>query len=397
MRPSEADRLPRFDPGDPELLDDPYPVYARLRAAGPICRGAPGQWVVSRHTEVAALLRDPTLRKNLPDAYYRASGADDELSGFLARMNLGRRDRRASAVLAQAFRPIEARGLTAGMTQLVDRLLEPGRQRGRLDLVSEVALPLPLLVICDVLGVPEPDRDEVWPRVAELVAGLSDATGLSTDLTAAAAAYRWLRRYLTDLIHARRRAPRADLLSRLANEATLPTADIVDNALMVFYAGFETSKGMIANGVVALLNHPDQVARLRADGSLLDRAVDEVLRYEAPIQLTFRAPTEPIVVAGIRIRVNRVLVLLLGSANRDGSVFPEPDRFDVGRRPNPHVSFGGGAYYCIGAALSKVEGRVALRRLLDNFVTIEPAGQAVRAPLLNFRSYSSVPLAVVAR
>jgi cytochrome P450 len=390
---------PKFDALDPALLDDPNPTYTRLRDAGRLCRGGVGQWVVPRYDDVAPLLRDNRFTKNLPERYYDLAGTESAVSAFLARMNLGRRNRRASRLLAKAFRPVHIRGLEGRMEGMVDELLEPLLERRELDVVSDLALPFPVLVMCDLLGIPAADRDLVWPRAADLVAAFSDAAFLSErDMAIASVALEWLQDYLGGLVAERRQAPREDLLSRLLDVdetgQQLTDEEIVDNAITVFYAGFETSKGMLSNGLAALLEQPDELARLQADHSLVPTAVDEFLRYEAPIQISLRAPLEPVEVAGRTIRPGRVLVLLLGSANRDERRFPEPDRLDVGRRPNPHVSFGGGVFYCLGAALSKSEGEVALRRLLERVATFELAGEPVRRPLLNFRSYERLPLAI---
>ena len=390
-------RTPGFDVRDPDLLADPVGVYARLREAGAVLANGPGQWVVPRYREVAALLKDRRLTKTLPEQYYRYTVADPELSGFLSGQNLGRRNALATKVLVSSFSPGLVRRLDASMRRQVDDLLAPGLARGTLDLVTDLALPFPLTVICELLGVPAAERDELWPHAAQLVRAFSDIAFLTgQDVGAAVAALRWLRAYLADLL--RRGTGGDDLLTRMAaTEADgerLTTAEIVDNAITVFYAGFETSMGMITNGMVALLRNPDQLARLRAHPELTGPAVEEMLRYEAPIQVTMRSPLEPVVVAGRTVRPGRVLYLLLGSANRDPEQFADPDRFDVGRTGNQHVSFGAGIYHCLGAALARAEGVAVFERLIAATGAIEFAGEPVRRPRFNFRTYDSVPLRV---
>ena len=390
-------RTPGFDVRDPDLLADPVGVYTRLREAGAVLANGPGQWVVPRYREVAALLKDRRLTKTLPEQYYRYTVADPELSGFLSGQNLGRRNALATKVLVSSFSPGLVRRLDASMRRQVDDLLAPGLARGTLDLVTELALPFPLTVICELLGVPAAERDELWPHAAQLVRAFSDIAFLTgQDVGAAVAALRWLRAYLADLL--RRGTGGDDLLTRMAaTEADgerLTTAEIVDNAITVFYAGFETSMGMITNGMVALLRNPDQLARLRAHPELTGPAVEEMLRYEAPIQVTMRSPLEPVVVAGRTVRPGRVLYLLLGSANRDPEQFADPDRFDVGRTGNQHVSFGAGIYHCLGAALARAEGVAVFERLIATTGAIEFAGEPVRRPRFNFRTYDSVPLRV---
>ncbi|MFE9655852.1 cytochrome P450 [Micromonospora sp. NPDC006431] len=394
-----AVRAPRvsFDVSDPRLLADPFPTYERLRRTGAVLSNGPGQWVVPGYREVAALLRDQRLTKTLPEQYYRFTVGDPDLSGFLSGQNLGQRNRLASRVLVSSFSPGLVRRLGERMTSLVDDLLEPVLATGRMDLVADLALPFPLMVICDLLGVPAADRALLWPHAAQLVRAFSDVAFRSDrDVGEAVRSLRWLRAYLGDLVED---GPGGDnLLTRMAMTESdgqrLRREEIVDNAITVFYAGFETSMGMISNGMVALLEHRDQLARLRAGAASTATAVEEMLRYEAPIQVTMRSPVEPVEVAGRTVRPGRVLYLLVGSANRDPEQFGEPDRFDVGRRPNQHLSFGAGVYHCLGAALARAEGVAVFDRLLRRTSAIEFDGEPARRPRFNFRTYDHVPLAV---
>jgi cytochrome P450 len=392
----------RFDGREPGLLADPYSSYAQLREDGGVCRGGIGTWVVSRHDDVAQLLKDPRLSKTMPESYVRFSTGDDEISSFAVRQNLGRRDRRASRLLSRAFSPALVARMEGPMRELTDELLRPVADRGRMDVVPDLALPFQSAVMCGLIGVPPEGRAEVWPRVTHLVDAFSDAFFVSAERSAAAAAaLRWLREYLSALLGERRRAPGDDLLSRLleADEHghRLTGEEIVDHVITVLYAGFETSMGMISNGIAALARDQDQMSRLRSDPRLVTSGVDELLRFEAPIQVTTRVVTEPVSVGATKLRTGRVVLLLLGSANRDGDRFAEPDRLDVAREPNPHLSFGGGQFYCLGAALARAEGRVVLEALLRRFRSIEVAGQMTRSQRFNFRSYASLEVAVDAR
>lgn len=384
-----------FDVRDPALLDNPFPTYARMRAAGAILRGGPGQWFVPRHREVSALLKDQRLTKTLPEAYYRYTVGDEELSRFLSGQNLGQRNRLASKVLIGSLRPGLVRRLSGHMTELVDGLLDAAIDKGEMDAVGDLALPFPLMVICELLGVPEADRESLWPHAATLVRAFSDVAFLSgKDVDDAAAALRWLREYLRALLV---RGPGEEsLLARMAGTEAdgqrLTPDEIVDSAITVFYAGFETSMGMVSNGILQLLECPAELVRLRADRTLIGRAVEEMLRYEAPIQVTMRSPLEPMEVAGQAVRPGRVLFLLIGSANRDGQSFADPDRFDVGRASNPHLSFGSGVYHCVGAALARAEGMAVLDRLLARVADFELAGPPERRLRFNFRTFDRVPL-----
>jgi cytochrome P450 len=348
------------------------------------------------------MLRDRRLTKQLPQAYYRLAGASPRIESFLARMNMGRRDAQLADRVGASFRGPRVALLAQRMERVADELLAPLVERGTFDVAEDFALPFPMIVMCDLLGIPEADRDAVWPRGAALLAAFSDAAFLGDrDLGEAERALAWLQEYLGELLCERRRRPADDLLSDLlapdASGAALADAEIVDSAVRVFYAGFETSKGMLTNGVAALLDHPDELRRLRGDQRLLAPAVDEFLRYDAPIQVSLRVALEPIEVGGRTVRTGRVVVILIGSANRDERRFADPDRFDVGRRPHGHLAFGGGLHYCLGAALAKQEGVVALRRLLARTTAIEPAGERARPRLVNLRCLDRLPVAVRAR
>jgi cytochrome P450 len=298
--------------------------------------------------------------------------------------------------MGRALAQTPIRSLHGRMEELVDELLAPALDSGRLDAVADLALPVPVTVICELLGVPSADRDLVRPRAASLVKGFTTFVARE-DRSEVHESVNWLRDYVGRLLEERRRCPGEDLLSLLAaaedDGQSLTPDEIVDNAVFLFFAGFETTKNLIANACVAMLRHPDQAARLRRHPSLMPSAVEEFLRYDAPVQGAGRYTREPIEIGGRTIRQGRVLVLLLGSANHDERQFSDPARLDVGRQPNAHLSFGGGSHFCLGASLARVEGAIALGRLLERFATLEPAGDPVRLPLGNFRSYASVPIA----
>ncbi|MGH3186193.1 MAG: cytochrome P450 [Streptosporangiaceae bacterium] len=394
MRPASG-LPPRFDAFDPVVRENPYPVYAKLREAGPVCRGGAGHWVVPRYDDVAALLRDNRLSKHLPAEYYQASAGTGPAASFLHRINLGRRNRAIARIMARVF----GSGFISAdrIAEIAGQLLDSALDRGTFDAVTDLGFPLPGMVMCQILGVPAGDRDQVWRRAAALAGALGNTILLSpSDRAAADDAVQWLRGYLGDLVADRRNGAGQDLLSRMlaAEDAgsRLTIDEIIDNAIVVFHAGFETTSGMISNGCAALLRNPGELARLRADRSLIPTAVDEFLRYDAPIQVTMRLAEEPIAIGDRVIRKGRVIILLLGSANHDEAKFSRPEQLDVGRDPNPHLSFGGGIYYCLASALAKAQGEAAFRLLLERCAELQVAGQPVRSPRFNFRSYASVPV-----
>jgi len=393
-----AGKPPRFNPLDPAVLDDPYPTYAELRAAGPLCRFGPGSWGVTRHADVVALQRDPRLGSEFPPAYHAMSTGDGATSAFFSRIMLYRdppEHRRLRQLMGKAFSPAVVRGIRSDIEELVDRLLAPALDTGRMDVVTDLAYPLPVLVICRLMGIPAQASDDVRRHAINLGRAFSaivppEARGAADE------AVDWLRGYLGELLDQRRRDPGDDLLSHLlrAEEAgeTLSHDEIVDNTVFSFFAGFETTVHLITTGFAALLNHPDQLDRLRAEPDLVPTAVDEFLRYDAPIQGTARYVKERLEIGGHTVRQGRVLVLLLGSANHDERVFDAPERLDVGRTPNPHVTFGGGGHLCLGAFLARLEGQVVFDRVARQLATLEPSGNLVRATDTPFRAYATVPV-----
>jgi cytochrome P450 len=392
---------PRFDSRDPRVLDDPYAVYRELRAAGPLARGGPAQWVVTRYADMAPLLRDRRLGTEYPEEYHRLSVGDGPAVDFFTRIVLDRdppAHTRLRRLMHTAFSPALVHRLTEYIGGLVDELLAPARDTGEFDAVCDLAFPLPVMVVCELIGIPSADRAAVWPRATDLAKGFALVVH-EHERAAVHEAVTWLREYVGALVDERHRAPADDLLSHLlAAEAggddRLTREEVVDNAVFLFFAGFETTMNLIATGCHELTEHPRELARLRDDFSLVPSAVEELLRFDAPIQATARLVLDPVEVAGRTIRPGRILVMLLGSGNRDERQFPDPDRLDVGRMPNAHVSFGGGAHFCLGASLARTEAQVAFRRLLETFTAVEAAGEPTRRPSTTFRSYESVPLAV---
>lgn len=399
MRRLPVGRLPRFDAGAAEVLDDPYGVYARLRADGPLCRGGPGQWVVTRHAEVSVLLRDRRLSADYPEEYHRLSVGDGPAVSFFRRIVLDRdppEHTRLRRLMAQAFTPALVRRLARRIDSLVDELLRPAVERGRLDVVAEVALPLPVAVICELLGIPAADRVLVRPKIAELARGFALAVP-PADRVVVHDAVTWLRGYVSELSDRRHAMPADDLLSTMLAAAPgekVHRLEIIDNAIFLFFAGFETTMNLIATGFDGLARHPRQWSRLRAAPDRAPIAVEEFLRYDAPIQAAARMVTEPLDIAGHTVRRGRLLVLLLGSANHDAQRFADPAQLDIGRAPNPHVSFGGGTHHCLGAALARIEGRAVFEWLARHCAAIQLEGTPARRRSFTFRSFVRLPVAL---
>jgi cytochrome P450 len=360
----------------------------------------PASWGVTRYADVAQLTRDPRLGSEFPAGYHQMSSGDGAASGFFARIVLYRDPpdhTRLRRLLGKAFSPSLVRQMRPAIVAMVDRLLEPAAANGRLDAVTDLAFPLPVLVVCALMGIPPADHELIRPYALDLSKAFA-AIVPEEDRAAADRAVGWLRGYLSDVLDSRRPDPDGDLLCRMlaAEEdgSRLGHSEIVDNAVFSFFAGFETTTNLISTGCAALLDHPDQLAALRADPGLIPSAIEEFLRFDSPIQGIARMVREDVRIGDRTIRAGRVLVLLLGSANRDGERFAEPDRLDLARNPNPHVAFGGGGHLCLGAFLARTEAQVAFECLLSRFRELAPAGPAVRQTGGTLRAYASVPVAV---
>ncbi|MFJ3221927.1 cytochrome P450 [Streptomyces sp. NPDC086783] len=379
--------MPRFLLDDARAMRDPYPVYRRLRDHGPVCRGGPGQWVFPRYEEVSALLRDPRLGREFPEEYQEMSVGAGPANDYLRRIVVDR-DRpghtRLRRLLVKSLSPAMVRGMREPVGRLVDGLLDRFADEGRFDLVRDLAVPVPMMVMSELLDIPRPDRADI----ARLSTSLAQAFAVfipEDKRREAHSAVVELREYMVGLLRERRRRPGEDLLSRMITavrdgEEPLTDEEIIDNALFVYYAGFETTTNAIATGGDLFLRQPHTQRQLRADPGIVGSAVEEFLRYDAPIHATTRMAVEPVEVAGLTIRKGRVVVLLLASANHDERVFRDPARADLTRSPNAHLSFGGGVHLCLGAALARVEGAVVFERLVTRFADIESAGEGVWEP-----------------
>jgi cytochrome P450 len=397
----------QFQLHDIGLWDDPYPHYARARAAGRVLGGGPGQWVITHYEDVAALLRDPRLSHEFPEEYHRMAIGDGPANSFVRRIILNR-DPPAHTllrrVMSQVLSPRYVARLGEPIAAMASDLLEPAVERGRLEVVEELAFPLPVMVACELIGVPAEDR----PFIRHWAGELTKAFGVRLDSgerATADEAVTTLREYVDGMLRDRERgrtpAGAGDdlaslLLAAIGRTPEVSRDDVVDNVVFLFFAGFETTVNLIATGAWALLEHPGEQARLRTDRSLLRTAVEEFLRFDGPIPSTSRLVREDLVVAERKLRTGRVVHLLLGSANRDPLKFHDPDRLDLGRHPNPHLGFSGGPHYCLGAALARLESAAAFACLLDRCATLEPDGPARRRLDPSFRTLERVPAAVSA-
>ncbi|WP_327586853.1 cytochrome P450 [Nonomuraea sp. NBC_00507] len=362
---------PLFDPVDPAFRADPYPVYAQMRRMGPIADSRSGMWLISRHRDVAFVLRDRRIGHNDPRDYGadRIIGPDGRpLVSFIG-LNPPEHTH-IRALVSKVFTPTWVERLRPSIQVLVDELLDGVLGNTEADLVSALARPLPVTIICELLGIPARDRDSFQAWADVLVRGLD--VGSRPSRQELGAAGRAASSYFLDLAEERRRHPRGDLLSSLAaanssdnaDADVLTDAELVGTSVLLLNAGYETTVNLIGNGILTLLRHPDQLAHVRDNPQSMPAVIEELLRYDAPVQLVPRAALEDVEVGGKLIAAGDRMLVFIGAANRDPEVFANADRMDVARRNNPHLSFAAGIHFCLGAPLARLEAQLAIGTLL---------------------------------
>ncbi|MFI8457006.1 cytochrome P450 [Kitasatospora sp. NPDC085464] len=359
-----APTLQDLAPAGLDVTTDPYPVYAALRAKGPVHRvlvpGAGEAWLVVARDEARAALTDPRLSN---DIRHSSSWADD--GGHAIGVNMLQSDAprhtRLRGLVAREFTAGRIRALRPRIREIADTLLGAlPAAAGSVDLVASYALPLPMTVICELLGVPETDRDGFHVWSTELVA--------PSSAEAAGAAVGAMTDRLTALIEERRSDPRGDLLSALVSAPAdgLSAEELLGMAFLLLVAGHETTVNLISGTVLALLTHPEQFAAVRADPGLVDAAIEETLRHDGPVESTaFRFANEPVRIGDTTVPAGDSVLVSLAAASRDPRHFPDPDRFDLHRKPAGHLAFGHGIHHCLGAPLARVEAAIALRTLIE--------------------------------
>lgn len=373
-----------FNPLDPAFRIDPYTVYRRLRTEDPVHESPFGALVFSRYADCAAIGRDPRASSDSrkSDLYQNAVeqgmfDPDQQVLDSPPFLFLDPPDHtRLRGLVSKAFTPKVLEGLRPRIQQLVDDLLDDVAEKGTMEVIEDLAYPLPVIVICEMLGVPPEDHAtfKEWSR--EGARSLDPEEVLPPGvLERRRQAIESFVNYFRSLARERRASPRQDLLSALiaAEEEgdKLTEDELVSTCILLLVAGHETTVNLIGNGTLAMLRHLDQLAKLRDDPTLSPSAVEEFLRYDPPVQLTGRTALEDIEVGGITIQKGRQAVLLLGAANRDPDRFPDPERLDISREDNQHLAFGFGIHFCLGAPLARVEGEIAFRTLVRRFEGLE--------------------------
>lgn len=369
-----------IDLSHPRMRSDPHPQWALLREAGPVHRDESGAWLVVHHEPVAALLRDARLGKDLRRwreyASARPYGAGSLIEQHIeqwmkSRLPPAHARWRRSIAHALSHQTIAA--LRPQVEHIADSLLATLPEDEPFDFMARFARQFPIRVIARAMALPwlPDDRLLTWSTA---VGRVLEPDAPAVDHAAAAAALSDLLAYLHEAVDDRRQHPGDDLLSHLlqpGDDGVAQTSEeLVATILLLLLSGDETSANLVANGVLALLRHPDQLERLRRQPALLPSTVEEVLRHAGPACIVLRATYEPVRIAQAIIPEGELVLLVLASANRDPAVFDAPDRFDIGRRPAGHLAFGGGDHRCVGSAIARMEATVALAGLISRFRSV---------------------------
>ncbi|MFI6509582.1 cytochrome P450 [Streptosporangium sp. NPDC050855] len=398
----------RFDPWNPEFVAHPYDAYDELRRERPVDFFEPtGQWLVARHADVNALLRDRRLgRSYLHVATHAEFGRPDDpefQDPFWRVIRAGMLDveppvhTRLRRLVSKAFTPRMVEALRPKVARMAGRLVDDFVERGGGDLIAEVAEPLPVAVIAEMLGVPEADRHLLRPWSAR-ICGMYELRPSVEAQHAAVRAAEEFSAYLVDLARARRADPGDDLISALALVADegdrLTEEELVGTCVLLLNAGHEATVNVTGNGWWALFRNPAELERLRADPGLLPTAIEELMRWDTPLQMFERWVLEDVSVGGVDIPRGAEVALLFGSANRDPEVFADPGRLDVGRADNPHISFGAGIHFCLGAPLARIELIESFGTLLRRAPRMEPVAEPTWGPGYVIRGLTSLDVRI---
>ncbi|GHF58819.1 cytochrome P450 [Amycolatopsis bartoniae] len=381
-----------FDPRDPDFLADPYPAFARLRETGDVHRHEGlGLAVAVSHAAASAVLRHRSLGRIWTDA----QPAEQFVSfNLLHRNSLLENEPPAHTRLRRSISSAFGRGhverLRPTVAALAGGMVAELAERGEGDLLEHLAQPLPVAVIAELLAVPEADRPRLVPWSNAIVKMYE--YGLPPEgQRAAEQAAQEFSDYLREIVEERRRHPGEDLVSDLV-QSDLTGDEVVATAVLLLMAGHEATVNVIGNGVCALLRNPGQWRRLREDPALLDSAVEELIRYDSPLQLFERTATEDVEIAGFRVAKGEKIAALLGAAARDPKVFDDPDALDLGRTPNQHLGFGAGIHYCVGAPLARIEIAAALAALTRRMPELHLTAEPQRRPEFVIRGLRTLPV-----
>jgi len=392
---------------------DPYPIYRKVRKHGPVIYIPTHNWIVTDHAEASAALRDERLSSD-PDSRRLRKGFPVEVMEEHLREHSGAKIRdwmlmkdgadhaRLRSLVGAAFTRRVVEELRPRIESLANELLDPAARSGHIDLIGEFAYPLPMTVICDLLKVPVEDRASFrdWTRkLARFLDPSMNAEDAEDIVRNGDEAWDEFAPYFTRLVDQRRTNPGEDLLSRMiaASEGgdALTLNELLAQSILLLVAGHETTTNLIGNGMLALLRNPDQLRKLRDDPGLMKTAVEELLRFESPVTAVVRIALEDLTIGRSKVPRGHDVLIAIGAANRDPKQFTDPDHLDVTRRDVKHLAFAGGAHFCLGAPLARLEAEVALSTLLSRFAKIELGSEVPEwRDTFTLRGLSHLPLAV---
>ena len=393
-----------FNPLAASMRINPYPAYRRLLTKDPVhwselLRG----WVLTRYADVAAVYRDPRLINDRSEALEQWFGRSvDEVGPFMrifSRSLLGidpPDHTRLRALVSTAFTPRAVEALRPRIHEIVDQSLDAARARGQMDVVHDLAYPLPVIVIAELLGVPPEDRQRLKQWSDDLGEGLEPLRSPEAQKRIDRSSAEVLD-YFRGIVQERRRQPREDLISALVAAGSdgdrLSEDELLATLVLLLAAGNETTTSLIGNAVLALLNHPDQLDWLHQNPDQIEPAVEELLRYDSPVQVGSRMANADVEIGGRTIRRGDLVVMLLGAANRDPEQFPDPDRLNLSRSDNRHLAFGVGIHYCLGAPLARIEGQIALGAIAERLHNLHLAGTPRWRETMVLHGLQSLPVA----
>ena len=379
----EGPEAPIFNPFSPDFLRNPYPAFQQLRSTAPIMRTEMGFWVASRYEDVTAILRDKRFGKCFVQRTEKQHGPDIWEQPVYASMRnwmlvMDPPDHgRIRGLVARAFTPRHLKALRPRIQQLVDNSLDALDGKSEMDFITDFAHPLPVHVICDMLGIPEEDRGRFFEG-SRMSGRLIDPTPMTPDERKEInEGHQVQAAYFKDLLDRRRQNPADDIITELLSAADdgdkLSDDELIGNIILLFGAGHETTVNMLGNGLLHLLTNRAEWEKLVANPSLVPNAVEEMLRFDSSVQMTGRVALEDVKVGGLTIPAGEAVLNLLGAANRDPEQFDEPETFVVDRKNVQPTSFGGGIHHCIGAPLARLEGEIAMTTLIKRLPHIQLA------------------------
>ena len=383
-----------------EFLDNPYPYYRALRDNDPVHRQPDGGYFLTRYEDLAAVYRDRRFSSD-KKIEFRPKFGDSPL--YLHHTtSLVFSDppyhTRVRKLLAPAFTPRAVKMLEPRFAALVDRLIDKAQAQGGMDVITDFASQLPVEIIGDMLAVPKEERGPLREWSLAILGALEPSPGkdaLDWGDRSVSEFASYLARHIES--YRKGRLAGGDVLGLLIAEETddgerLTDVELIQNCIFLLNAGHETTTNLIGNAIAALLEHPQELQRLRRDPSLIESAIEEFLRFESSNQLGNRRVVQSVEIGGVEMTPGTLVTLGIGAANRDPAQFSEPDRLDIARTPNRHLAFGGGIHACAGMSLARVEGRLAIGRLIERVSDFEPAGTAKRGGRARFRGFLSYPI-----